>query len=217
MTDNQARTILLHRRLCTIRPGRIDVHPARTAVMVPLVGVIVGVACFVLIVLGLGSLPLPVLLLLLLVSLTVLPLSAMGLVFSVAGAHVIIDAVKQSAAWQQGFLGLGIGTRELVPFGKIREIVVEEAGRAQGQRPIEELAQWDIVLVKNNGRRLDIGSVVLPRFLEAEARGRAWEVGQAIARLVDRPLVVSRPQRRRRPRRARQAVGVAGDRGGEEP
>lgn len=208
MINDQTRKIILHRRVCTIRPGRIDVSPARSASLAPLWGVIIGVGSFVLLIQGRDSLPLPLLLLLLMVSLVLVPLSSMGLVFSIIGANVIIDAKKQSATWQQGLLGLGIGTQELVPFWKIREIVVEEVGRAPGMQPIEELAQYSIALVKTSGKRLEIGNVILPRSLEAEAIGRAREVAQAIAKLVDKPLVAPKP-RRRRSRRARRAVGIA--------
>src|SRR3989304_1703830 len=50
------------------------------------------------------------------------PFSAMALVHSLLGAYVIIDAKKQSATFQQGVLGLGLGTVELAPFWEIERL-----------------------------------------------------------------------------------------------
>ncbi|HLB29551.1 MAG TPA: hypothetical protein VJM69_05405 [Dehalococcoidia bacterium] len=192
------RHIPLHPQVCTIREGRIDVHPSRTAVVFPLAGFLLGALAVTLVALGRDSLPMLALALLLLAGLLLIPLSGLGLVYSLVGAKVIFDRSKQSATWQQGFLGLGIGIQELVPFWKIAEIAVEEAGTAEGRQPVEELAQWDIVLGKTSGKRLIVGSVALPRFMEKEALSRAREVAESIAALTEKPLRLPRRPRRRR-------------------
>ena len=53
------------------------------------------------------------------ISLTLVLGAAMGLVYSVIGAAVVVEKAKESVRFQQGVLGLGIGTMELVPFWKI--------------------------------------------------------------------------------------------------
>jgi hypothetical protein len=40
-------------------------------------------------------------------------------VYAIAGANVVFDRSKQSGLWQQGFLGMGVGTTELVPFWRM--------------------------------------------------------------------------------------------------
>ena len=54
------------------------------------------------------------------------------------GRSVLLERQKQSVRWQQGLLGLGIGTDELVPFWRIDHIAVEgdyeaELGAASGR------------------------------------------------------------------------------------
>jgi hypothetical protein len=103
---------------------------------------------------------------------------------------VVFDRTKQSATWQQGLIGLGIGTQELVPFWKMAAIVVEEAGASpeSGGAPVEELAQWQIVLEKTNGRRLVVGGATAPRLLAGQALAAVREVAEAIAALTGAPL-----------------------------
>lgn len=188
--------IPLDRRICIIHEERIDIRPSAGAIVVPLVGVFLSIVCFVVIGLTMNVLPLVILTLLLIPSILVFPLAAMGLVYSLVGTHLIIDGNKQSAAFQQGLLGLGVGTREIVPFGKIDHVAVAEAslgeGEARGPLSPIDVRGWDIVLVKSNGKRLPIGMVMVAqeRELAEEGFGRAIQVAEAIARLVGRPMQV---------------------------
>jgi hypothetical protein len=94
-------------------------------------------------------------------------------------------------------MGLGLGTQELVPFWKIQEIVVQEAGHeeeAEGLLPLEEFAQWEVALVKVSGKRLVVGGVTVPRVYEDDGQAQAIEVAQAIASLTDKPLRIEEPE-----------------------
>ena len=153
-----------------------------------------GAGCFLLIIADVirwrGALPFGLLALLLLGALILIPLSAMGLIYGAVGSSVLVDRHKQSVTWQQGVLGLGVGTQELVPFWKIEAIVVAEEGAAEG-RSTEEFAQWEILLRKKNGGTLTIGRVSAPRALAEPSLARAVEVGRAIAELTEAPLDVA--------------------------
>jgi hypothetical protein len=185
------RRIELERRTCIVGPDRIDLRPSRAAILPPLLGFTLGLLCVGLVAAALflwpGSLSLLVLTILLLAGLFLVPLSGMGLVYAIVGANVIIDRHKQSATWQQGLLGLGIGTQELVPFWKIEAILVEEPGIAEG-RVTEEFAQWEILLLKQSGKKLLVGRLATARLLAAESLARATEVAEAIAVLTGAPL-----------------------------
>jgi hypothetical protein len=101
--------------------------------------------------------------------------------------------------WQQGFLGMGVGTTELVPFWKIEEIRIEETTggqRWQGER--EDVAQFEIVLIKVSGKRLRIGDLIVPRSLMRQGLGEVREVAEAIAEMTGKPLVAPEVVRRRR-------------------
>jgi hypothetical protein len=185
------RRIELARRTCLIRLDRIDVRPSRSALVPPLVGFVLGGLCFGLLLASIlvwnSAFPFPLLAVLLLVSLICLPLSGMGLVYAAFGANVVIDRAKQSATWQQGLLGLGVGTTDLVPFWKIEAILIDEPGVEEG-RPTEEFAQWQILLLTQSGRRLEIGRTSALRAFSTEALARATEVATAVARLTGAPL-----------------------------
>jgi hypothetical protein len=192
------RIIYLDRRVAFIEPDRINVRPALAAALFPLVWLLIGVASFVSIVLWLDAIPFPVVLLLLLIAIVSIPLAGIGFVYAVAGANVVFDRKKQSGVWQQGFLGMGVGTTELVPFWKIAEIRIEETTRARQRGEQQDLAQFEIVLVKVSGKHLKVGDVVRPRSMVREGLAEARDVAAAIADMAGKPLVAPEVRRRRR-------------------
>ena len=187
------RTIALDRRVCVVREDRIDIRPSPGAVILPLAAMLVSLACFVVIGLTINVLPLAALAVLLIPNVLIFPLAAMGLVYSLIGAHVIIDRRKGSATFQQGWIGLGLGTRELVPFAKIDHIALEETTLGDVESPWlapVDVRVWDIVLVKASEKRLSIGMVMIPAEpdLAQEGLTRARQAAGEIAALVGRPL-----------------------------
>lgn len=197
-TTPPKRIVYLDRRMAFIEPNRVNVRPALAAAVLPLVGVLVGAGAFVSIVLWLDALPFPFVVLLLVVAVVTIPLSGIGLVYAVAGANVVFDRHKQTAVWQQGFLGMGVGTTELVPFAKIDQIRIEETTREERREGREDLAQFEIILRKVSGKRLKVGDVIAPRALVREGLADAREVASAIAEMTNRPLVAPEVVRRRR-------------------
>jgi hypothetical protein len=187
------RTVALDRRICVIRDDRIDIRPSPGAVILPLAAMLVSITCFVVIGLTINVLPLWALAVLLIPNVLIFPLAAMGLVYSLIGAHVIADRRKGSVTFQQGLVGLGLGTRELVPFEKIDYIALEESTLGEVESPWlapVDLRVWDIVLVKRSEKRLSIGVVVIPAEpdLVPEGLGRARQAAEAISALVGKPL-----------------------------
>ncbi|MBI4571300.1 MAG: hypothetical protein HY723_05065 [Chloroflexi bacterium] len=208
------REIDLHRRVCVIKPDSIDIRPARSAAVAPLIGFLLGVVAFVSVLLWMEHLPFVLVLALMGAAILLVPFSGMGFVYSVYGANVVINRTKGTALWQQGLFGMGVGTSELVPFAKMEQLEVEEISRDEQAGGPQDFAQFEVRLLKVSGRRLSIGQVTVPRAAAAHGFARAREVGEAVAALVDRPLVVigeaPRPRRRRRRRRgSRPAASVA--------
>jgi len=195
----EKRIVYLNRRVAFIEPHRINVRPALAAALFPLMGLLSGIAAFVAILLWLGSLPFFLVVLLLVYAVLAMPLAGIGFVYTIAGANVVFEKEKQSGVWQQGFLGMGVGTTELVPFWKIEEIRIEETTggqRWQGER--EDVAQFEIVLIKVSGKRLRIGDLIVPRSLMRQGLGEVREVAEAIAQMTGKPLVAPEVVRRRR-------------------
>jgi hypothetical protein len=201
--ESERREIDLHRRVCVIRPDTIDIRPARSAAVVPLLGFLLGVSAFVAVVFWLTKLPFALALLLMGGAILLVPFSGMGFVYSVYGANVVIDRRKQTALWQQGLFGMGVGTEELVPFQKMERLEVEEISEEPQEGGVQDFAQYEIRLLKTSGRRLSLGQVTVPRYMAEDGLERAKAVGQAVADLAGKPLVIvtdegTPPRRRRR-------------------
>lgn len=179
------REILLHRSLALIGADKVEIKAARGLVILPLLGLVISLALGTWIVVQQGSAPLFVLILTLFLLLFIVPLSVMSLVGSVVGADIVVDQRKGSATWQQGYLGMGIGTRELVPFAKIAylEITVEGDEADRWQDESDDLRQFALVLVKVSGKRLIIAQVPVPAYGAADGMDRTLAVANAIAAL----------------------------------
>jgi len=178
--------VLLHRSVALIAPERVEVKSARSTVWLPLLGIaITAAATYYLIVDGL-SLPFWALASVLLVLLLLFPVSVMGLIGALVGADVVADARKGSVTFQQGFLGMGIGTKELVPFAKVDhlEIVVEGDQPDRWRGSTDDLRQFTLILVKKNGKRLPLTTVPVPAFGQLDGMDRTLAVGQALAALI---------------------------------
>jgi len=202
------RVIYLNRRVAFIEPHRINVRPALAAALFPLSGLLLGIAAFVSILLWLGSMPFWLVVLLLMFAVVSIPLAGIGFVYAIAGANVVFEKEKQSGVWQQGFLGMGVGTSELVPFWKIEEIRVEETtGDRRWRGEQEDVAQFEVVLVKVSGKRLRVGDIVVARSMVREGLAEVRELAEAIATMTGKPLVAPEVVRRRRG--AEQAAGAS--------
>lgn len=193
----EVKRIPLDRRVCIVREERIDLRPERGAVIGPLVGLTVSVGVFVIIALFANDLSVTALAAMLIPGVVLAPFSAMGLVYSVIGAAVVVEAKKQSVRFQQGVMGLGLGTIELVPFWKIERIEVEDFDLGEAKsglpRPVLDLRAWDIVLVKASGKRLSIGQVMSANNAELidEGFNRALDAAEAIAGMAGKPVVIT--------------------------
>jgi len=191
------KRIPLDRRVLVVREQRIDLRPERGAVLFPLAGLAIALTLFGIVVIFANSLPAGLLLVILIPGLALAPFSGMGLVYSVIGASVVVEKKKHSVRFQQGVLGLGIGTMELVPFWKIEQIAVEDFALGEvppkGPTPILDLRAWDIVLVKKSGKRLSVGQVVAantPDLID-EGFGRALDAAEAIAAMSESTVVIT--------------------------
>jgi hypothetical protein len=178
---SERREIYLDRRICLITPGRIDIHPARSIIFLPIFTLLLGLAAFPVIFFLGDSLSIPVRLLLTLGAIVLVPVSGLGIVYSVAGAHLVIDATKQSAVLQQGYLGMGVGTQELVPFWKFDKVVVQELTPHDYRGHHEDFVQYEIYILKLSGRQVSVGMITTARVDADVARERAIEVARIIA------------------------------------
>ncbi len=191
------KRIALDRRVCVVRDSRIEVRPERMALIGPLIGLTISLALFVSVALFASELPVAALAAMLVPGLILGPVSGMGVVYSLVGNPVVIDARKQSATFQQGVLGLGLGTVELVPFWKIDRLEVQDLSLGEvepsGPPPPLDLRAWDVVLIKQSGKELSVGQVIAantPDLID-EGFDRALDVAEAIASMVGSEVVIA--------------------------
>ncbi len=193
----ERRFLYMDRRVCSITPERIDVHPARSIIFLPLTTLLVGIGIFPVVYFWSASLPLWLLFGLTMTAIVIVPLSGVGLVYSIAGAHVVIERQKQSAVLQQGYLGMGVGTQELIPFWKIDRIQVQELTPHDARGYDEELAQYEVAILKVSGKHIPVGTVTVSRSEAREGLARARDVASLIAEMAGSK--VTTPRKRRTP------------------
>ncbi|HQW51744.1 MAG TPA: CoA-binding protein [Tepidiformaceae bacterium] len=182
--------VLLHRAMAVMSDDLIEIKSARGTVILPLVTLALCVGAGWFMAERGHGMPIWVLMTLLLFCLVLVPFSLMSLIGAVVGADVVIDRKKGSATWQQGYLGMGIGTKELVPFGKIDhfEVTVEGDQPDRWQELADDLRQFALVLVKKNGKRLTLAQVPVPAYGQTDGMDRTLAVGQAVSQLTGAPV-----------------------------
>ena len=90
-TPPAKRIVYLNRRVAFIEPDRINVRPALAAALFPLFGLLLGIGCFVSIILWLDRLPFALVVILLVVTIVSIPLAGTGFVYTIAGANVVFE------------------------------------------------------------------------------------------------------------------------------
>jgi hypothetical protein len=178
----------LHRRVCVITPDVIDIRPARSAAIVPLIGFFLGVGCFLTVLFFIDTLPFPLTLLLMFLALILVPFSGMGFVYSIWGANVVIDRRKATAVWQQGLFGMGVGTQELAPFAKIARLEIERVSGAARRGPGADFVQYEVSVRKTSDRALPLGQVTVPPSASEEGLARIRSVADAAASFIGCPV-----------------------------
>ncbi|MEZ4553420.1 MAG: hypothetical protein R3B59_05875 [Dehalococcoidia bacterium] len=180
-----AERIPLQRTVAVVRPDSIAVRPSRGQLLGPVIELGLALGAVAAIVLWLNALPLWVLMLLLLVSLILGPVSVLGIVYNAIGSSFLMERKKQSARWQQGFLGMGIGTVDFVPFRRIKHIeVTSDYDDELASGEVQDIVQWDVVMVKDNDKRLTVGSVAAARALADLGAERANRLADRVAAMA---------------------------------
>jgi hypothetical protein len=176
--------IALNRSYAVIRPDQITIKPARMGLIGPAIQVLLTLGAVWAIATYINSLPLWLLMVLLTFVIVSGPTAVLGLIYNVLGSAFIMERKKGTCRWQQGFLGLGLGTRELVPFPRIDRIeVTTDFEDELGSGDLQDVVHWQVFLIKDNGRSLPVASVSAARPLADLALERANALAEALAEM----------------------------------
>ena len=179
----------MHRAYAAITADTIAIRPSRSSAVVPAVQALVAALAVWGLVTFMNVLPLWVLMALLLFAIVAGPTAMLGVVYQVAGSAFLMERSKGTCRWQQGFLGLGIGTEELVTFARIKRIEVGgDFADELASGDLQDVIRWEVRVVKDNHRVLLVGVISTARSLAEEALGRANELGGALAAMSGAPL-----------------------------
>lgn len=181
------REVLLHRAMAVISPEKVEIKAARSTYLLPIVGLLLVAAGGIWLGESGGRMPFWLMVVILMASLFIAPASVMGLVGSIAGASVVVDQRKGSLTMQQGYLGMGIGTKELVPFHKFDylEVTLEGHQPDRWKGSTDSIRQFAIVLVKKSGKRLMLANVPVSEGNQTDGIDRALAVANAIAAIAE--------------------------------
>ena len=53
------------------------------------------------------------------------PTAVLGTVYGIVGSNFVMEKNKGTSRLQQKYLGLGIGTQEMIPFNRIESVAVQ--------------------------------------------------------------------------------------------
>ncbi len=178
------RTIALHRAVAVITPDSIAVRQSRAGLVGPLIELVLTIVAVWAIMRFINSWPLGVLFVLALIVTVLGPLALIGFVNNVVGSSFLMERAKESARWQQGLLGLGIGTFELVPFGRVQRFeVTSDYDDELASGMDQDIVDWQVLLIKDNDKELTVGRVVAARFVAREAGERANALATALGEM----------------------------------
>ncbi len=188
----EQRRIPLHRAVAVLTADSIAVRQSRAGLVGPLIELALTVAAVWSIARFMNSWPLGVLFVLALVVTVLGPLALIGFVNNVVGSSFLMERAKQSARWQQGLLGLGIGTFELVPFGRVQHFkVLSDYDDELASGMEQDVVDWEVILVKDNDKELIVGRVVAARPLAHEAGERANALAAALGEMSGAETVLA--------------------------
>lgn len=180
--------IALSRAVAVIKPHSIVVRPARSALWGPVIQALLTALVVLAMIAWINVLPLWVLMILLFVVIISGPTAILGLVYNVLGSSFLMERQKGTCRWQQGFLGLGLGTHELVPFPRIDHLEVSSDFEDElGSGDLQDVVRWEVRLVKDNGRVLSVASITAARPLADEALERANALAAALGEMSGKP------------------------------
>ena len=182
-TLGQATTsVPLFKSYAKISDTEVVIRPSKRTLLVPLFQAAVTSAAIVTLMNGLAELPLWISMILLLVIVIFVPTAILGTVYGIAGSNFVMEKTKGTSRLQQKYLGLGIGTQEMIPFDRIKSVDVHgNFMEEHASGDLQDITEWEVFLIKDNDRKISVCKSSSARILADESLSRVNMVAEALA------------------------------------
>ena len=180
--DQKTVSVPLLKSYAEIADTEVVIRPSKRTLLVPIFQAAIASAAAITLINKLPESPLWISMMLLLAIVIFGPTAILGTVYGIAGSNFVMEKNKGTSRLQQKYLGLGIGTQELIPFDRIKSVVVEGnflEEHASGD--LRDITEWEVFLIKDNDRKISICKSSSARILADESLSRVNIVAGALA------------------------------------
>ena len=187
--DNSSQeniSVPLFKSFATISATEVIIRPSRRTLLVPSFQAAITIAAIIILINGLAELPLWISMVLLLTIVIFGPTAVLGTVYGIVGSNFVMEKNKGTSRLQQKYLGLGIGTQEMIPFNRIKSVAVQGnflEEHASGD--LQDITEWEVLLIKDNGRKISVCKSNSARILADNSLLKANMVAKALADMSD--------------------------------
>jgi hypothetical protein len=180
--DQKTISVPLFKSYAEIADTEVVIRPSKRTLLVPIFQAAIASAALITLINRLAELPLWISMTLLLVIVIFGPTAILGTVYGIAGSNFIMEKNKGTSRLQQKYLGLGIGTQEMIPFDRIKSVVVQGnflEEHASGD--LQDITEWEVFLIKDNDRKISVCKSSSARILANRSLSRVNMVAKALA------------------------------------
>ncbi|MDG1840599.1 MAG: hypothetical protein P8J64_07665 [Dehalococcoidia bacterium] len=179
-------SVPLFKSYATISATEVVIRPSRRTLLVPVFQAVITIAAVITLINGLAELPLWISMILLIIIVIFGPTAILGTVYGIVGSNFVMEKNKGTSRLQQRYLGLGIGTQEMIPFDRIKSVTVEgNFMEEHASGDLQDITEWEVFLIKDNDRKISVCKANSARILADNSLLKANMVAKALADMSD--------------------------------
>lgn len=175
-------SVPLFKSYAKISDTEVVIRPSKRTLLVPIFQAVITSAAVVTLINGLAELPLWISMILLLMIVIFGPTAILGTIYGIVGSNFVMEKTKGTSRLQQKYLGLGIGTQEMIPFDRIKSVdVLGNFMEEHASGDLQDITEWEVFLIKDNDRKISVCKSNSARILANSSMLKANIVAEALA------------------------------------
>ena len=175
-------SVPLFKSYAKISDTEVVIRPSKRTLLVPIFQAVITSAAVVTLINGLAELPLWISMILLLMIVIFGPTAILGTIYGIVGSNFVMEKTKGTSRLQQKYLGLGIGTQEMIPFDRIKSVdVLGNFMEEHASGDLQDITEWEVFLIKDNDRKISVCKSNSARTLANSSMLKANIVAEALA------------------------------------